>query len=70
MHTNLVDHGHGLRHAGAASRRWHELLLGAICLLALLISGHAKAAAAAMPAECKAQGQDARQRDQPAHPGL
>ena len=54
MHTNLVDHRHGLRRAGGTGRRWHELLLGAICLLALLITGHARAASAAVPGECKA----------------
>ncbi|HEY3598946.1 MAG TPA: ABC transporter substrate-binding protein [Paraburkholderia sp.] len=54
MHTNLIDHGHGLRRAGAAVGRWRELVFGVVCLLVLLMSGRAMAAAPATPAECKA----------------
>ncbi|AUT73472.1 MULTISPECIES: ABC transporter substrate-binding protein [Paraburkholderia] len=54
MHTNLIEHGHSLLDKGVAFRRWHEFVIGAVCLLALLISGHAKAAAPATPTECKA----------------
>ncbi|HTH59723.1 MAG TPA: ABC transporter substrate-binding protein [Paraburkholderia sp.] len=54
MYTNLVDHGHGVLRAGGLARRWRELVLGAVSLLALLtISGHAEAATPA-PAECSA----------------
>ncbi|MEX3975806.1 ABC transporter substrate-binding protein [Paraburkholderia caribensis] len=54
MHTKLIEHGHRLLDKGIGFRRWHEFVIGAVCLLALLISGHAKAAAPAAPAECKA----------------
>ncbi|ACC74237.1 ABC transporter substrate-binding protein [Paraburkholderia phymatum] len=54
MHTNLMEHGHSLLDKRSAFRRCHEFVVGAVCLLALLISGHAKAAAPAAPAECKA----------------
>jgi polar amino acid transport system substrate-binding protein len=53
MYINLVDHGHGVLRAGGLARRWRELVLGAVSLLALLISSHAQAAAPA-PAECAA----------------
>ncbi|MEA3129226.1 MAG: polar amino acid transport system substrate-binding protein, partial [Paraburkholderia sp.] len=53
MYTKLVDHGHGLLRAGGLARHWRELVLGAVSLLALLVSGHAQAAAPA-PAECAA----------------
>lgn len=49
MYTNLVDHGHGVLRAGGLARRWRELVLGALSLLALLISGHAQAAAPRLP---------------------
>jgi polar amino acid transport system substrate-binding protein len=51
MYTNLVDHQ--VRRAGGVARHWRELVLGAVCLLTLLVSGQAKAAAPA-PAECAA----------------
>ena len=54
MHTKLIEHGPSLLDKGIGFRRWHEFVIGAVCLLALLISGHAKAAAPAAPAECKA----------------
>jgi polar amino acid transport system substrate-binding protein len=54
MHTNLIEHGHSLLDKGVAFCRWREFFIGAVCLLALLISGHAKAAAPATPTECKA----------------
>ncbi|MDI7066968.1 hypothetical protein QMO17_37725, partial [Klebsiella pneumoniae] len=53
MYTNPVDHGYQVRRAGGVARHWRELVLGAVCLLTLLVSGHAKAAAPA-PAECAA----------------
>jgi polar amino acid transport system substrate-binding protein len=51
MHTSLLDHGRGLHLAG---RRARGLFTAAVCLLVLLMSGHAKAAASAAPAECSA----------------
>ncbi|HEY1999961.1 ABC transporter substrate-binding protein [Paraburkholderia sp.] len=54
MHTNLVDHAHGLRRASGVVRYWRELLVSAVCLVALLASGHASAATTATPAECTA----------------
>ncbi len=54
MRTNLIEHRYRSIDRAVAFRRWHEFVIGAVCLLALLISGHAKAAALATPAECKA----------------
>jgi polar amino acid transport system substrate-binding protein len=55
MHTGVIDHRNGWRHASAfpLALRWRELIACVVCLLALLASGHAKAAGAS-PAECKA----------------
>jgi polar amino acid transport system substrate-binding protein len=56
MHTQLIDHGHGWRRAGAftVAMRWRELIACVVCLLVLLMSGRAMAAGAPSPAECKA----------------
>ncbi len=54
MHTQLTDHAHGLRGVSAAAGRWRDLVLGVVCLLVLMMSGRAMAAAPAAPAECKA----------------
>jgi polar amino acid transport system substrate-binding protein len=56
MHTELIDYGHGRRRSAAARGRWRELVIGALCLLALLVVGArpAMAAGTATPAECKA----------------
>ncbi|MGF6605240.1 polar amino acid transport system substrate-binding protein [Paraburkholderia sp. WSM4175] len=53
MNTNIVGHGRGMPRAGGFGRRWRELFVGAASLLALLMSGHAQAAAP-VPAECAA----------------
>src|ERR1700761_1666213 len=54
MHTELIDYGHGRPRAAATRLSWHELAIGWVCLLVLLMSGRAMAAGTATPAECKA----------------
>jgi polar amino acid transport system substrate-binding protein len=57
MHTGLIDHRNGWRRAGMfpMAMRWRELIACVVGLLVLLLgSGHAMAAGAATPAECKA----------------
>jgi polar amino acid transport system substrate-binding protein len=55
MLTELIGYGHASPRAGAARARWRELI-GALCLMVLLVAGarEARAADTAMPAECKA----------------
>jgi polar amino acid transport system substrate-binding protein len=56
MHTELIDYGHRRQRLVSARGRWRELVIGTLCLLALLLVGArpAMAAGAATPAECKA----------------
>ena len=54
MHLTLVGHAQGWLGKSGVVRRSRELVVGAACLVALLLSGHAHAAGAPAPAECKA----------------
>ena len=49
----LID-GRNFRAGNPLAARWRQALFSAVCLLALVVSGHARAAASAVPAECKA----------------
>ncbi|MEA3117277.1 MAG: polar amino acid transport system substrate-binding protein [Paraburkholderia sp.] len=54
MRTNFVVHRSGSPREGGARRRSRELIVGAACVLAFFVTGEAKAATPAAPAECKA----------------
>ena len=54
MHTNLLDYGRSFRTTNSAIGRWRLAMFGFVCLMVLLISGHAQAATSAVPTECTA----------------
>ncbi len=54
MHIHFLDDGRSFRAASGLAARWRQAAFSVVCLLALLLSGHARAAAPAAPAECKA----------------
>jgi polar amino acid transport system substrate-binding protein len=54
MRNNFFDCGRSLRTGSGVVGRWRQAVFGVVSLVAFLISGHAEAAAPAVPAACQA----------------